>query len=469
MLKGECLRDHGHPPMERPETRYVAVEGMDVAYQSMGEGATDLLFCYGLGSNIDLWWEFTDDFLTRLTSFSRVIFFDRRGAGVSDRRTDQALWTWEDWTEDIGAVLDEVGSERTILVGALDAGPTAMLYCAMHPERVSSLVLVNTAARYLADGDYPIGVSESSLAALVETIAQTWGTTQFARVVNPSMADDEGYLQHLARTHRSSASPLAAAAQYDYLLRQDVRQVLPLIHVPTLVIHHSDSPLVPITHGRYLADRIQGATLVEIPGGDTPVISQQIADEIAEFVTGERPTVEPDRVLTTVMFTDIVSSTEHAASLGDNRWRSLLDAHDKLVRGQLRLFGGKEIKTTGDGFLLSFDGPARAIRCASTLTLASESIGIQIRVGLHTGECHVRDNDLSGLAVHIAARVGSLAAPGEVLVSGTVRDLVLGSGFEFTTRGEHSLKGVPGRWQLYALTTTTSARGFPNSEPTNSA
>jgi class 3 adenylate cyclase len=329
-----------------------------------------------------------------------------------------------------------------------------MLYSAMHPDRLSALVLVNTAARYLAADDYPIGVSESSLDALVETIAQTWGTTEFARLVNPSMSDDETYLRHMARTHRSSATPRGAAAQYEYLLRQDVRQVLPLIQVPTLVIHLSDFPLVPISLGRYLADRIRGATLVEIPGGDAPVISVEIADGIAEFVTGERPTAEPDRVLATVMFTDIVSSTEHVASLGDVRWRSLLDAHDKLVRDQLRLFGGKEIKTTGDGFLLTFDGPARAIRCARALCEASESIGIKIRVGLHTGECHVRDNDLSGLAVHIAARVGSLAAPSEVLVSGTVRDLVVGSDFEFTTRGRHSLKGVPGNWQLYALITT---------------
>jgi class 3 adenylate cyclase len=258
----------------------------------------------------------------------------------------------------------------------------------------------------------------------------------------------------MARQFRCGATPRTAAAQYNYMLRNmDVRQALPLIQAPTLVLHVRENPLLPIDHGRYLAEHIAGATLVELPGADSGITPANfsLVDDIAEFLTGERPMVEVDRILTTVVFTDIVGSTTMAASLGDKRWRALLDAHDRTVREQLRRFRGREINTTGDGFLASFDGPARAIRCAQAITQATATHGIELRVGLHTGECEVRGNDLGGLAVHIAARVGALAGRGEIVVSGTVKDLVVGSGIEFSERGEHELRGVPGSWKLFAV------------------
>ncbi len=268
------------------------------------------------------------------------------------------------------------------------------------------------------------------------------------------MAGDDAFLQEVASWSRFAATPRTAAAQYDYILRSlDVRAALALIQVPTRVLHVRDSPIVPIEHGRYLADHIDGSTFVELPGGSlsmTPNLNAVI-DETAEFLTGERPPVEIERVLTTVLFTDIVGSTERAASIGDRRWRALLDEHDRTVREQLQRFRGREINTTGDGFLASFDGPAHAIRCANAITEATGRLGIELRVGLHTGECETRGDDLGGLAVHIAARVGTLATPGEIVVSGTVKDLVVGSGIDFDDRGEHELKGVPGTWKLFAV------------------
>jgi class 3 adenylate cyclase len=268
------------------------------------------------------------------------------------------------------------------------------------------------------------------------------------------MADDAEWTRFTSKAIRFSATPRTAAAQYDYILRNDVRQALPLIQTPTLVLHVRDNALVPIAHGRYLAEHIHGATLVELPGGDSTTTPELyvIADEVAEFLTGERPVIEVERVLTTVVFTDIVGSTTRAASLGDHRWRSLLDSHDRAVRDQLRRFRGREINTTGDGFVASFDGPARAIRCAQAISEATRQLGIELRVGLHTGECEIRGDDLGGLAVHIAGRVQASARPGEIVVSGTVKDLVVGSGIEFIDRGDHELKGVPGSWKLFAVT-----------------
>ena len=337
-----------------------------------------------------------------------------------------------------------------------DAGPIAILFTAMHPERVSALVLFNTTARFLAADDYPIGVSHEVIDAVVEVVGASWGTAEMVRAVNPDRADDAEFVHHLARQFRSAATPRAAAAQFDYIWRSlDVRQALPLIQAPTLILHVRDNLAVPIEHGRYLADHIAGATFVELPGRDVAVVSSgdRVIDEVAEFLTGERPEVEIERILTTVLFTDIAGSTNQAASLGDRRWRALLNAHDRAVRDQLRRFRGKEINTTGDGFVACFDGPARAIRCTQAIADAVGTLGIELRAGLHTGECEVRGDDLAGLAVHIAARVGALAAPGEILVSATVKDLVVGSGIEFTERGEHELRGVPGNWKLYAVNT----------------
>jgi class 3 adenylate cyclase len=441
--------------MQAPETRYVAVGDADVAYQVVGDGPLDLLYCYGLGSHIELSWDIPAfaELLSRLAAFSRLIFFDRRGTGASDALSRNAMPTWEEWTEDIVAVLDAAGSKRTAILASLDAGPIAILFTAMHPEVVSALVLHNTSGRYMEADDYPIGVSPESIDALIGLVASGWGTSDLFRLVNPSLADDPESLRALSKAARSSVTPRSAAAQYDYILRnQDVRSVLPLIQVPTLVLNVNDSPFVPLALARYLADHIDGATFTEIPGGNLLVDADNVvADEVAEFLTGHRPVFKVERILATVLFTDIVGSTAQAASLGDQRWRSLLDAHDKTVREQLKRFRGTEINTTGDGFVASFDGPGRAIGCALAITEATGKLGVELRVGLHTGECEVRGDDLGGLAVHIAARVGALAAPGEVLVSGTVKDLVVGSGIEFGDRGEHELKGVPGTWKLYSV------------------
>jgi class 3 adenylate cyclase len=442
---------------ELPKTRYVAVNEADVAYQVVGDGPVDLLYFYGVGSHIEVFWyvpEFVE-FLQRLASFSRLIFLDRRGTGASDGVPRNAIPTWEEWTEDVLAVLDAAGSERAAILAAADAGPIAVLFAAMHPERVSALVLLNTSSRYAVADDYPAGASPEAVDALVDLLGETWGTPELISLTNPSMAADAEYLQSTARMARAAATPRTAGAQYDYILRSlDVRQALPLIQVPTLVLHVGASPIVPIEHGRYLAEHIDGAAFVELSGGDIFAVTPDnyvVADEVAHFLTGERPMVEIERVLTTMLFTDIVGSTERAASLGDERWRVLLDAHDRTVREQLRRFRGREIDTAGDSFFASFDGPARAIRCAKAIIEATGKLGLGLRVGLHTGECEVRGDRLGGLAVHIAARVGALAASKEVLVSGTVKDLVVGSGIEFTDRGEHQLKGVPGTWKLFAV------------------
>jgi class 3 adenylate cyclase len=436
-----------------PETRYVEVSGAEVGYQVVGDGPIDLLFTFGFGSNIELDWDNPHfaAFLKRLASFSRLIFFDRRGTGVSDPIGRDIAATWEDWTEDVRAVLAAAGSRRAAFFAIADSTPVAMVFAAMHPELVSALVLVSAFARCLEDEDYPIGLSSAELDVFVNLVEQTWGTPQLAGYWTPTQGDDQEFLRQTAKTMRLMASPRRAARQFDYLLRQiDVRQALPLIQVPTLVIHTKENSL-PIAAGRYVAEHITGARFVELPGSDTAPTGPEVIDEVAEFLTGERPVVLVDRILTTVLFTDIVGSTARAASVGDQRWRSLLDAHDRSVRDELRRFRGNEINTTGDGFVASFDGPARAIHCAQAISKTTQNLGIELRLGLHTGECEVRGNDLGGLAVHIAARVAAAAGPDEVLVSSTVKDLVAGSGITFEDRGEHALKGVPETWRLYAV------------------
>jgi class 3 adenylate cyclase/alpha-beta hydrolase superfamily lysophospholipase len=442
--------------VDTPETRYVAVGDADVAYQVIGDGPNDLLLCFGIGSHIEILWEHPvyADFILRLANFSRVILLDRRGTGASDGVPRTAIPTWEDWAEDFKAVLQAVGSTRTAMVALGDAGRIAALFAAMNPERLTHLVLINSSARRLWADDYPIGISPEAIDTIVKRVAQWWGTPDYWRIGTPSAASDDEFARFGAKMMRVAATPRSAAAQYEAMLRSDVRQALPLIQAPTLVIHTKDYPPVPLVVGQYLAEHIAGAALVELPGGDyvpTAASGKVMTDLITEFMTGERPPIEVDRLLTTVLFTDIVGSTELAASVGDNDWHKLLDSHDRVVREELRHFGGREIKTTGDGFVASFDGPARAIRCTQTIIDAAVRLGIKLRTGLHTGECEVRGDDLSGLAVHIAARVGALAAPQEVLVSRTVVDLVAGSGIEFADRGEHKLKGVPGTWRLYRV------------------
>jgi class 3 adenylate cyclase/pimeloyl-ACP methyl ester carboxylesterase len=440
---------------EVPKTRYVAVGDADVAYQVVGDGPVDVLYFYGLGSHIDVLQQTPGfgEFLRRLSSFARVILLDRRGTGASDGVPRRSIPTFEEWTDDVLAVLDAAGSERAAIIAAVDAGPVAVLFAATHPERVRALMLINTAARFLRDDGYPIGASTQEVDALIAMVAATWGTVDFVRAINPG-DEDPFFLENTARWARLAATPRTAAAQFDYIFRKlDVRHALPLVQAPTRVLHVRESSIVPIEHGRYLADRIEGAELVALPGGSlsmSPLLGA-VADETIELLTGERPTFEIERVLTTMLFTDIVGSTDRAASLGDRRWRSLLDTHDRAVRDQLGRHRGREIDAAGDGFFASFDGPARAIHCAQAIVEATGTLGVELRVGLHTGECEVRGDHLGGLAVHIAARVGALAASGQVLVSRTVKDLVVGSGIEFTDRGEHELKGVPGAWRLFSV------------------
>jgi len=441
--------------MEAPETRYVNVHNDDVAYQVFGDGPIDLLYCFGTGSHIELFWDLpaTAELLSGLAKFSRVIFFDRRGTGASGGVALNELPTWEEWTEDITAVLDAAESKQTAILANSDAGPVGVLFAAMHPERVSSLILLNTAARLQVADDYPSGATPEEIDAIVDMFAATWGTPDFSRLLVPSKAEDEETLRQYAKVARASLTPTAAATQFGYIMRSlDVRWALPQVQAHTLVLHVSDSPLNPMSNGRYLADHIPGATFRELPGADMGVSGEyDLADEAGEFLTGKRHVVEVDRILTTVLFTDIVGSTERAATLGDQKWRSLLDAHDGAVREELRRFRGNEIKTTGDGFMASFDGPARAIKCARAIADATQRLGVQVRLGMHTGECEIRGDDLGGLAVHIAARIGGRASAQEILVSEIVKDLVAGSGIEFEDRGKHELKGVPGSWQLFAV------------------
>jgi class 3 adenylate cyclase len=444
--------------MQPPDTKYTKLGDSYIAYQVFGDGPIDFLFVQGLASHVDVAWEYLplSRFFSRLTSFSRVILFDRRGTGASDRVPLDALPTWEDWTEDVGAVLDAVGSEHAAIQATFDAGPMGMLFAATHPERVSALILANTSARFLVAPDYSIGFSVDQAEAIVAAVADGWGTEALAFGGAPSQAHDPEWRRFLAKVMRAAATPGAAAAQYRYLFGLDARAILELIRVPTMVMQRSNFALAPIEHGRYLAEHIQGARFVEVSGGDMTAVTDPetigvILDQWEEFLTGQLREPAPDRVLATVLFTDVVGSTEHAAQIGDHRWKELLDRLDQITRGEIEKVGGRLVNTTGDGHIATFDGPGKAIRCALSLIDAVGPLGIEIRAGLHTGEVELRGSDVGGIAVHIGARVGSLAEPSEVLVSRTVTDLVAGSGIEFADRGEHSLKGVPGEWRLFAV------------------
>lgn len=440
--------------MDVPETKYVAVGGAEVAYQVVGDGPIDLLYFAGLGSHVELIWDYppSASFFSRLASFSRLIIFDRRGAGASDPVPHSAISTWDVWADDALAVLDAAGSDHAAIFAEGDAGPTAILVAATHPERVEALVLADASARYLIADDYPIGLPPEMVDVFVESIRRTWGTPASVRLVQPD-ADAE-LLRWGAKVLRASATPGAAAAQYGHILSTtDVRRALPLVQAPTLVLHTKGHPFLGPEHGHFLADHIAGAELVELPHEETYFSSAgytRVIDEVAAFLTGEHPAVEIDHVLTTVLFTDIVESTRAVVAMGDQRWRALLDSHDRAVREQFRRFHGREIMTTGDGFMASFDSPMRGIRCAQGIIDAARSLGLEVRSGLHTGECQLRGHDLSGLTVHVAARIGQLALAGEVLASSMVKQLVAGTGIDLAERGERQLKGVPGSWPLYA-------------------
>jgi class 3 adenylate cyclase len=440
----------------RPETRYTRSGDVNIAYQVVGDGPIDLVYVLGWVSHVDLIWEepLSARFLERLASFSRLILFDKRGTGLSDRVPDADLPTLEQRMDDVRAVMDAAGVERAALLGLSEGVPMCLLFAATHPERTAALVLMGGYARRLWAEDYPFGAAREDYDAFLEDIHESWGGPVGLEVRAPSLAGDSVFRAWWATYLRMSASPGAALALTRMNGEIDVRRVLPTISVPTLVIHRTGDRSLPVEGSRYLAERIRGAKLAELPGDDhLPWIGDQddILDEIEEFLTGVRRGPAPDRVLATILFTDVVGSTERAAALGDRGWRELLARHHALVRRELERWRGTEVDTAGDGFLATFDGPARAIRCACAARDAMRELGLEIRAGLHTGECEVLGLSVAGIAVHIGARVAALAGGGEVLVSSTVRDLVAGSGISFEERGEHELKGVPEKWRIYAV------------------
>jgi class 3 adenylate cyclase len=438
-----------------PETRYARLGDARIAYQVMGEGPPDVVVSAGTYGNIDLDWEdpLAARMYRRIAAFSRLIRFDRRGSGSSDPLPLDALPPWEAYMEEVEAVMDAVGSERAAIMGVFDAGPMAALFAATKPERTVALILANTAARLLASEDYPIGAPPEVVEEVIDRVEETWGTEAQAWMQAPSRAGDEHFRRWFAKYTRGIASPTAVKAYLQAMLEADARPILPSIHLPTLVVHRTNYPLFRIEHGRYLAEHIEGARLVELPGADGALAWENadlLIDEIEEFLTGIRRRAAPDRALATVLFTDIVGSTERAGELRDERWLRLLDVHDETARRVVGGLDGRLIKTTGDGILAIFDGPGRGIRAAALLREELRRAGLDIRAGVHTGEVELRDGDVGGIAVHIGARVMSAAAPGEILVSRTVRDLIAGSEIRLEDRGAHQLKGVEGPWQLFA-------------------
>lgn len=442
--------------MSSPTTRYARSGDVSIAYQVVGEGELDVVLVLGFATHIELQWEMPpfSRFIERLASFSRVIIFDKRGTGLSDPVPE--VPTFEQRIDDVRAVMDEAGSERAALLGVSEGGPMSILFAATHPERASALVLLGAMARTTQAPDYPWASPADALRESAEEfIAPVWGIdpTGMLEMFAPSLAGDARAIEWLGRLERSAASPAMVGQIFEMFLDVDVRDVLPQVHVPTLVVHRRGDRVVNWRAGRDLADRIPGARYVELPGYDhLPWAGDQeeLLGEIEEFLTGARSAPEPDRVLATVMFTDIAGSTERAAELGDARWRQLLAEHQELVRRELGNFRGREVKTLGDGFLATFDGPARAIAGGQAIVRSSADAGIDVRVGLHAGEVELMGDDVGGIAVHIAARVGALAQSREVLVSSTVKDLVAGSHLSFSERGTHALKGVPGEWRLFA-------------------
>ncbi len=433
--------------IEFPPVKYVRSGDASIAYRVMGEGPPDVVFIGGPASHLDVVLEDPEmvQFLQRLSSFARLLHFDRRGTGISDP-LDRPL-TLEQQVDDLDAVLDDAGIERPSLIAALEPGLCAM-YAATRPQRVAALVLINAS---------PVGglvLNPEQQEMFGELITDHWGEGAFISFFAPGRAKDPVFQKWWTRFERACMSPSMARKVLELNAQVDLRELLPALQVPTLILHQTDSPLVPSDAGKEMAALIPGARLVEGPGTDAylwPQADDPETDVIEEFITGRPPRREPSRMLATVMFTDIVDSTGRAATLGDRAWRGLLDRHHELVRQQLERFRGREVKTIGDGFLATFDGPARGVACAAGVVSSAHELDLNIRCGLHTGECEFLDGDIGGIAVHIGARVAALAKPREVLVSGTVKDLVVGSELQFEDRGTHTLRGVPGEWRLYAL------------------
>jgi pimeloyl-ACP methyl ester carboxylesterase len=437
-----------------PRTHYVKSDGVHIAYQVFGEGSLDLLFVPGFVSNIEAIWDSADHraFFRRLASFCRVILFDKRGTGMSDRGSQ--IFTLEQRMHDVQSVLDEVGCERAALFGVSEGGPMSLLYAATYPARTSALILYGCYAKRSWTPDNPFGWKDEQWERVFDNFERHWGTPQSIAITMfaPSIAGNQQASERFASYFRAAASPGAAVAIMKMNRDIDVRHVLPAIRVPTLILHRTAERVIEVAHARYLVEHIPGAKLVELAGVDHNYAvgdRDAVLDQVEVFLTGARHVHEPERVLATVLFVDIAGSTERAAAMGDRAWRALLEAFYAKARAALREYRAREIDTAGDGFLAAFDGPARAIRCAGAIRDAVRALGIEVRCGVHTGECEVTGEKLAGIAVHIGARIAGLAAPGEVLVSQTVRDLVAGSGLLFEERGARTLKGVPDTWLLF--------------------
>ncbi|RDH75122.1 hydrolase [Mycolicibacterium moriokaense] len=429
------------------ETRYALNGDLRVAYRASREGPRDIVIVPSWFTCCEVIPEIpsVQGWIEAMSSLGRLVFFDQPGMGASDQVTPGALPTLEQWSDSITAVLDDLGSREAVLI-AFGGALHAALFAATHPSRATALIVLEGYAH--PPGESPGAFSPKEAVAM-------WGTGEIQHFLNPDMPWNEKIRAAWARMERLGASPGTVASMMPLVAEMDVRALLPAIRVPTLVVHHTDDAAIPVEWGQYLADHIPGAKYVELAGRNLHHSVEpgwrESFQVIAEFLTGEQPDVADDRVLATVLFTDIVDSTGRAAEMGDRDWRALLDAHDAVVRAQLARFRGREVNTAGDGFLAMFDGPQRAIRCAMAIRDAVQALGIEVRAGLHTGECEVRGEDIGGIAVHIGARVSSLAGPSDVLVSSTLRDLVIGSGLEFEDRGAHQLKGVPGDWHLFAV------------------
>lgn len=445
---------------ENPVTRYARVGEISIAYQVVGDGPFDLVHIPSWITNVEENWNEPGyaRFLSRLATFSRLIVFDKRGTGLSDRVATTP--TLEERIEDLQAVLSAVGSEQAALFGSTEGSAICALFAATYPERTRALIMYGAYAKRIRSVDYPWGPTMEQRQAFYDTFTREWGGPTVLDLLARSMKDDHRFQQWWAGYLRRSSSPGAALALTRMNTEIDIRQILPTIRVPTLVLHRTHDPLCPVEGGRYIAEHIPGAAYVETPGTDhMPFVGDidALLDPVEEFLTGAPPAVEMDRVLTTIMVVDIVGSTGHAIELGDLRWRSLLDSYRMVVRQQLARFRGDERNVTGDSFVATFDGPARAIHCATAITRAVRSLGIEVRAGLHTGECTLSGSELDGIAVHVAARTVGFTAASEILVTSMVRDLVAGSNIAFTDRGRHTLKGVPGIWSLFAVDTGAQA------------
>jgi class 3 adenylate cyclase/pimeloyl-ACP methyl ester carboxylesterase len=442
--------------LQPTETRYAQSGELSIAYTVFGEGPIDIVFVPGFISHQELAWE-SPLFLgiyERLSEIGRVITFDKRGTGLSDRTL--GFGSAEERMDDIRAVMDAAGSECAAIVGISEGGPLAMLFAATYPQRANALVLWGTFARAGNDVDYDLGMPADEIDPAIGALRESWGRGQALRFFLKA-PDDPETDRLLARWERNASTPSGVAEIMRSNVQIDVRSALPALSAPTLVLHREGDPVVSVRQGRFLAEHIERARIEVLPGdwhtNGFPGGEEDMLDVVEEFLTGQRPThtVDVDRVLATVMFTDIVGSTEQAASLGDRKWRELLDRFRQVVRRDLTQFRGREVNTRGDDFFATFDGPGRAVKCAGAIAASAHPLGLQVRAGLHTGEVELQGEDVAGLAVHIGARVCSLAGADEVLVTSTVRDLVVGSGITFEDRGRHALKGVPGEWQVLAV------------------